>query len=496
MTQDKVRLGRGLAERGALAALLVFAGLAHGVGAWAAIGGSYDGSVTVKKPPAIIAAAAALESAPSTTSARATVSGTIVLTSPDTGLSGAFAVTGTATRLRLRVSGPNSAGATLRWAARITGSQLAGRITVKNSYRRFSGTLSLSPATSTGDGSGCDGVFTANQQVFVDDVMGQVLVPICARCHVAGGAAASARLRVTAGDPLATARTVALLVDPVDPAHSRILDKPTARTPHGGGPQLLAGTPEEQILQTRVDLLVAADCLGASPGYGDTGESIYANACASCHGADARGTSTAPDIHCARSVGDVVRHGNVGVIGTMPSFGDMTEAQIGLLQAHIDGLCPAATASGADLFASNCAPCHGGGAAGSPGRPDIRCAVPSWIARTVRSGRGVGHAVMPSFVSSELADGELAKIVGWLQGKCVATPAGRYASNCATCHGATAAGGGNADGVRGPEIVCHGTLDFIEKVTQGSGPMPAFPEIQPAEVTRIADWVHASFCVE
>ena len=61
---------------------------------------------------------------------------------------------------------------------------------------------------------------------FTAQVMGQVLGPICANCHVPGGAAAAANFRVTSGDLLATQTSVDLQIDPANPLESRILTKP------------------------------------------------------------------------------------------------------------------------------------------------------------------------------------------------------------------------------------------------------------------------------
>jgi hypothetical protein len=86
-------------------------------------------------------------------------------------------------------------------------------------------------------------------------VMGRVLQPICAACHVPGGAAQATNFRVTAGDPAATQASVALNVDMTNPPASRILQKPLNVLPHGGGQQIAPGSPEEQILSQWVTLV-------------------------------------------------------------------------------------------------------------------------------------------------------------------------------------------------------------------------------------------------
>jgi hypothetical protein len=46
--------------------------------------------------------------------------------------------------------------------------------------------------------------------------------------------------------------------------------------------------------------------------------------------------------------------------------------------------------------------------------------------------------------------------------------------------------------VRGPDVRCKETREFIEKVTRGDGEMPAFPELPVPAIERIAAWVHGS----
>jgi len=85
--------------------------------------------------------------------------------------------------------------------------------------------------------------------------MGRVLQPTCGACHVAGGAAQSTGFRVTPGDPLATPQSIDAFIDRTNPSESRILQKPLARIPHGGGQQLSPGGETEQILSQWVHLV-------------------------------------------------------------------------------------------------------------------------------------------------------------------------------------------------------------------------------------------------
>jgi mono/diheme cytochrome c family protein len=143
-------------------------------------------------------------------------------------------------------------------------------------------------------------------------------------------------------------------------------------------------------------------------------------------------------------------------------------------QANCSGPTPT---TGPELYAANCASCHGADAAGLDGRPDLRCTVPTRITDAVRNGRGDAATGMPAFSTAQLTDGQLTLITDWLATLCSGSAADVYASNCAVCHGATAGGGRNADGVRGPDIRCTETGDVGEALSQGEGGMPRFPSL-------------------
>ena len=450
---------------------------------------SYDGQFSAAGEPASLAVGALTQTGHALT-------GTVVLDVSDARLAGIFSVHGRGSATRFRLSGTNSGGAKLLWVGKITATGAEGRARLRSPSGSLKGRLTLTRRTAAGDGSGCDSVFNQNQVFFTDQVMGQVLMPICANCHVSGGLAQAARFRVTSTDPLATARTVSPFVNSATPAASLILNKPLGTLPHGGGQQIAAGSTQEDILTQWVNLIAAADCngggvvVGGPPSGGGTGADRFAQNCAGCHGTDAHG-QTGPDIHCNKNIHDTVRNGRTGSIGTMPAFAALSDADIASIQEFLNGLCPAGSASGADLFASNCAACHGADALGQLAAPDVRCTVSSRVLNAVRSGRG---SVMPVFSNTALPDTDAAKIVDYLAGLCSGTSAERFASNCATCHGATAGGSRNANGVRGPNIRCTEAHDFLEKVRFGSDAMPPFPEFISSDVTAIATYVQTTFC--
>jgi mono/diheme cytochrome c family protein len=368
------------------------------------VSGSYAGTISSRNQTPSTASGALTQTGRS-------VAGTIVLELTTTDQAGAYQVTGKTSGRRVRVSGTSSTGARLFWRGIVKSGVVAGTARVRSAQGRLAGKLILTRNDVTGaTATSCDAVYAQNQSFFDVQVMGQVLTT-CAQCHTAGGQAQATRLRVTPADPLATARSTTLLVDRANPSASRLIEKPLAILPHGGGQQIVAGSPREAILRQWIDLVAQASCTGSGgpSGPGD----VYVQSCASCHGADATGAA---------------------------------------------------------------------------GAPDIRCSVPSRVVDAVRRGRG---AVMPAFSTTELGGADVQHIESYLAGLCTGAPADVFASNCATCHGATAGGGRNADGVRGPNVRCSESSDFFEAVRFGSEGMPAFGDLGRNAVTQLASYVRS-----
>jgi ubiquinol-cytochrome c reductase cytochrome c subunit len=173
----------------------------------------------------------------------------------------------------------------------------------------------------------------------------------------------------------------------------------------------------------------------------------------------------------------------------MPAF-MMTNPEIALVQGFLVGLCPVGSATGDELFAANCATCHGPGGVGTATALNVRCA--TRVADAMLKGRGARMPAFPGVAGSEVSSiqGHLATICNGL---------GRpgldlYVGNCATCHGTMANGGTNGLGERGPGIQCTGANDYTEKVSSGGDGMPAFPNVGPGDVTAIVNYVHGAFC--
>jgi mono/diheme cytochrome c family protein len=220
-----------------------------------------------------------------------------------------------------------------------------------------------------------------------------------------------------------------------------------------------------------------------------SGADLFVGNCGVCHGADARG-GTAPDVHCARAIGDLVRDGVTGVFGGMPAMLRLTDPEIQRMQDHLLGLCPLGSASGATLYAGNCAGCHGTNGEGDGNRrPDVRCSVQSRIDNAVRKGRGFQVPVMPTFSTSALTDAELASVRAFIAPHCSGQGADLFASNCATCHGATGNGGQNANGVAGPGIRCSSSGDVYDAVVDGTGGMPALADMTNPQIDAVVTFL-------
>ena len=236
---------RSRVRLGVILMIVAGAGMAH-----ADVTGSFDGQLTARKLSQPIGAAAAL------TQIGGTVTGTVAV-GGDPPFAGAYLVQGRATTKRLTLSGFVN-GVSLKWRARIVGDTVAGKARLKGGGK-LNATLTLTRNLPIGDGASCDAVFDQNQAFFTDQVLGEALTT-CTTCHVPNGQAQSTRLHVLVTDPLATARAIAPLVDTANPDASRILEKPLALVPHGGGQQLMPGSPQEQTLRQWVDLVAQAHC--------------------------------------------------------------------------------------------------------------------------------------------------------------------------------------------------------------------------------------------
>ncbi len=208
---------------------------------------AWEGTITSKGSNLADVAAALNQSG-------AQVIGTVAL-----GQDPVFNVTGSAHGKRVKFRGLNSGGSTFTWAGTAVGDQLRGKAKVRGSSR-MRGTLVLSKSIVEPPAQPPQ---TCDSSFFTGQVMG-VALSRCAGCHVAGGTAANAALRVTLGDPIATQESVDNLIDKQDPDSSRLLKKPLNLLPHGGGQQLVAGSNEDQILHQWINLVATGQQCSAS----------------------------------------------------------------------------------------------------------------------------------------------------------------------------------------------------------------------------------------
>ena len=157
-----------------------------------------------------------------------------------------------------------------------------------------------------------------------------------------------------------------------------------------------------------------------------------------------------------------------------------------------------ASASGAAAFGTNCAPCHGRGAQGFPGYPNLNDDDWLWggriddIHKTIQVGIRSGHtdtrvSEMPKFGVDKLLDakqiGDVAEHVLSLSGKstdqeAAARGAAAYAGQCAACHGEKGAGNQELGAPNLADAIwLYGAAkaDVIRSIETGrGGKMPAF----------------------
>jgi cytochrome c oxidase cbb3-type subunit 3 len=175
-----------------------------------------------------------------------------------------------------------------------------------------------------------------------------------------------------------------------------------------------------------------------------------------------------------------------------------------------------ATAAGASAYKVNCSQCHGTGAAGGPGYPNLNDDSWIWggtvediyatISHGVRSATDMDTRfnLMPNFGSDELLDrdsiAELARYVAGLSGVegGAITPEGEtlFADNCASCHGE---GGVGLAEMGAPDLtdkiwLYEGTLAAITaQIHQPRhGMMQAWSEkLDDATIKQLAVYVHS-----
>ncbi|GIJ26405.1 hypothetical protein Vqi01_15670 [Micromonospora qiuiae] len=177
----------------------------------------------------------------------------------------------------------------------------------------------------------------------------------------------------------------------------------------------------------------AAPSAGPSALAGATqGRELYRQNCASCHGDQGRGSQRGPSLV---GVGAASVDFQVGT-GRMPIPDEMQQPrrgrpvfsadEIAALVEHVTSFggggpgIPRVTegslGTGRELFAANCAPCHGGTGAGAAltngwNAPPLYEATPVQVAEAIR----VGPGLMPVFPSQVLTDQQVSDLATYVQ---------------------------------------------------------------------------------
>jgi mono/diheme cytochrome c family protein len=215
---------------------------------------------------------------------------------------------------------------------------------------------------------------------------------------------------------------------------------------------------------------------GAAPGPTATGAQIFASYCVACHGA------TPPTTWATTRTPTQLTTTITSGLRAMPGFSaSLSATQITAVVQFIAGApatppSPTPTATGAQLYASSCASCHG---ATPPAT--LKALSATSITSSINSGPGS----MPSFTGT-LTTTQITAVVQFIRGATSSTPvptptpsptpaptpsptpaatgAQLYASNCASCHGAT----------RPTSFRTLSATSITGSINSGPGSMPSF----------------------
>jgi len=230
------------------------------------------------------------------------------------------------------------------------------------------------------------------------------------------------------------------------------------------------------------------------PGTPLNGPALFAARCAACHGADG-GNLSGTSLTRTTFI-NITLNGQ----GNMPAQGGLTSAEVGAIWDYVTGAVPTTTtttqpdatttttqaASGASVWAQNCAACHGANGGN---------VVPTSLSRSqLRSIVNSGKGTMPAF--AWLGSAQVDNVADYLlslsvptttqPGATTTTTAPRtgaavFAASCALCHGAD---GGN---LRGHSL----SLSIISGVvTNGQASMSGFSgQLSTSEIGNVSQYV-------
>jgi mono/diheme cytochrome c family protein len=169
------------------------------------------------------------------------------------------------------------------------------------------------------------------------------------------------------------------------------------------------------------------------PTGGGTGETLYANNCAGCHGT---GASSA-------KAGATVARINAGIssVSSMNYFSTtLSAADIQAISDYLISVAPTTPGSGEALYTTNCAGCHG--AANNSAKAG---------ATVARINSGISGVGAMNYLSSALTTADIQAIADFLATTTAppTTPEGLYMTYCSSCHGTDASGGSSDKNVQG-----------------------------------------------
>lgn len=248
-----------------------------------------------------------------------------------------------------------------------------------------------------------------------------------------------------------------------------------------------------------------SDAPGVAAAPALNGAALYQQHCASCHGADATGGASFPGSIVNYSPIQPIITNGIGVMAPVPISADETAAIQGFLLGNTPppptqpvtqpdpstGSTPAL-----QVYASECAPCHGAEGLGTAQGPAIRTRDAGLARFTVREGRnGPGNpTTMPIYDRATMPDAQLDEIIDWLD----AFPnppsgEGLYNQYCGTCHGEDGGGGTTLRPIAGQLRAMtdirdgHHTDEFDNRREY----MPAWTadQISDAEIVLIEQWM-------
>jgi mono/diheme cytochrome c family protein len=157
------------------------------------------------------------------------------------------------------------------------------------------------------------------------------------------------------------------------------------------------------------------------------GQRLFATNCASCHGRAVAFSGEESELRAIIAEG--------GQHLEMPPWQEqLSERELTTLAAYVTG--PAQVPEGAELFAENCASCHG---------ERVPAAANTEQARQVIASGGA-HETMPvwgSILTAEQLDALVSFTLGASRGTSLEVGQQLFAQNCATCHGSFGEGGPN-----------------------------------------------------